>query len=113
MEQFHFDGTYDNRNKVVRDQHREVLLIEGRPYMRWVSHDKLTKRIANRRMYRDQLEQGSRLRVQLRGFKNAEINYAGRHLCKDLNSMDPRTLDKFRIPIYFEVVWQISTCKKF
>jgi len=47
--------------------------------------------------------QGGRLRVQLRGFKNSEINYAARHLCKDLNSMDPRTLDKFRIPIYFEV----------
>jgi len=48
------------------------------------------------------LESG-RLRVQLRRFKNLEIDYAARGLCEDLNRMDPMTLDKYRMPIWFDV----------
>jgi transposase len=48
------------------------------------------------------LENGQ-LRVRLRRFRNPEINYAARRLCEDLNRMDPRTLDRFRIPLYYEV----------
>ncbi len=48
------------------------------------------------------LEDGE-LRVRLRGFKNPEIDYAARRLCEDLNGMDPRTLDRFRIPLRYEV----------
>lgn len=44
-----------------------------------------------------------RLRVQLRRFKNPEIDYAARHLCEDLNQMKPFTLDKFHLPICYEV----------
>lgn len=50
-----------------------------------------------------QLESG-KLKVQLRGFRNADINYAARHLCDDLNKMRPMTLDKFRFPIHYEVL---------
>ena len=50
-----------------------------------------------------QLE-GGKLRVRLRRFKNPEIDYAARHLCGDLNQMKPRTLDKFRFPIHYEVM---------
>lgn len=49
------------------------------------------------------LEQG-RLVAKLRRFKNAEIDYAARYLCKELNQMKPYTLDKFRLPIHYEVV---------
>lgn len=45
-----------------------------------------------------------RLVVKLRRFKNAEIDYAARHLCEELNQMEPYTLDKFHLPIYYEVV---------
>lgn len=48
------------------------------------------------------LENGE-IRVRLRGFKNQEIDYAARRLCEDLNEMDPRTLDRFRIPLRYEV----------
>jgi len=48
------------------------------------------------------LEDGE-LRVRLRGFKNPEIDYAARRLCEDLNRMNPRTLDRFRIPLRYEV----------
>ena len=48
------------------------------------------------------LEHG-KLRVQLRRFKNPEIDYAARHLCEDLNRMNPFTLDKFHLPIHYEV----------
>jgi len=48
------------------------------------------------------LEQG-RLSVTLRRFKNREIDYAARHLCDDLNRMQPFTLDKFHIPLYYDV----------
>lgn len=49
------------------------------------------------------LEQG-RLAVKLRRFKNAEIDYAARHFCEELNQMKPYTLDKFHLPIHYEVV---------
>ncbi len=48
------------------------------------------------------LEDGE-LRVRLRGFRNPEIDYAARRLCEDLNGMNPRTLDRFRIPLRYEV----------
>ena len=48
------------------------------------------------------LEHG-RLKVTLRRFKNREIDYAARHLCEDLNRMQPFTSDKFHIPFYYDV----------
>ena len=48
--------------------------------------------------------EGGTLHVRLRGFKNAAIDYAARHLCEDLNEMKPFTLDKFRFPVRYEVV---------
>jgi hypothetical protein len=48
------------------------------------------------------LEAG-RLRVTLRRFKDREINYAARHLCEDLNRMQPVTLDRFQFPIHYQV----------
>ncbi len=48
------------------------------------------------------LEDGE-LRVRLRPFRNQEIDYAARRLCEDLNNMGPRTLDRFRIPLRYEV----------
>lgn len=48
------------------------------------------------------LEEG-RLRVRLKGFKNPEVDFAARRLCEDLNQMQPRTLDKYRFPIRYEV----------
>jgi hypothetical protein len=49
------------------------------------------------------LEDG-KLRVRLRRFKNPEINYAVRHLCDDLNQMEPVSLDKFQMPMRYEVM---------
>ena len=49
------------------------------------------------------LEQGQ-LRVQLRRFMNPEIDYAARHICEDLNRMNPFTSDRFRFPIHYEVL---------
>jgi len=49
------------------------------------------------------LEMGQ-LRVQLRRFMNPEIEYAARHICEDLNRMNPVTPDKFRFPIHYEVL---------
>jgi transposase len=49
-----------------------------------------------------QLQDGQ-LRVRLRRFRNPEIDYAARRLCEDLNRMHPRTLDRFRIPLHYEV----------
>ena len=49
------------------------------------------------------LENGE-LRVRLRRFKNPEIDYAARCLCEDLNEMNPRTLDRFRLPLRYEVL---------
>ena len=48
------------------------------------------------------LEDGE-LHVRLRPFRNQEIDYAARRLCEDLNNMGPRTLDRFRIPLRYEV----------
>ena len=47
--------------------------------------------------------EGGRLRVTLRRFKDREIDYAARHLCEDLNRMQPLTLDRFQFPIHYQV----------
>lgn len=47
--------------------------------------------------------QGDRLRVRLQRFKNPEIDYIARGLCEDINKMAPVTLDKYQLPIWFEV----------
>ncbi len=47
--------------------------------------------------------EGGRLEVTLRRFRDGEIDYAARHLCEDLNSMRPVTLDKFHFPIRYHV----------
>lgn len=47
--------------------------------------------------------EGGRLRVTLRRFKDREIDYAARHLCEDLNRMQPVTLDRFQFPIHYQV----------
>lgn len=59
-------------------------------------------KIVNRAGY-IKLEDG-KLQIRLRKFKDAEIDYAARHLCEDLNKMKPITLDKLRVPIHYEVV---------
>lgn len=48
------------------------------------------------------LENG-RLGVRLKGFRNPGVDFAARHLCEELNQMKPRTLDKYRFPIRYEV----------
>jgi transposase len=47
--------------------------------------------------------EGGQLQVRLRRFRNPEIDYAARRLCEDLNRMAPATLDRFRIPLHYEV----------
>ena len=47
--------------------------------------------------------EGGKLRVRLREFRNPVVDYAARHLCEDLNQMKPHTLDKFNLPIRYEV----------
>lgn len=47
--------------------------------------------------------EGGQLKVELRRFKNREIDYAARHLCEHLNAMNPVTLDRFRFPMHFQV----------
>ena len=47
--------------------------------------------------------QEGRLLVTLRRFKNREFDYAARHLCEDLNAMRPVTLDRFLLPIHYQV----------
>jgi len=47
--------------------------------------------------------EGGRLRVSLRRFKDREIDYAARHLCEDLNRMEPETLDRYGFAIHYEV----------
>jgi hypothetical protein len=47
--------------------------------------------------------EGGRLRVTLRRFKDREIDYAARHLCEDLNGMQPVTQDRFHLPIHYQV----------
>jgi hypothetical protein len=48
------------------------------------------------------LERGQ-LEVTLRRFTDREIDYAARHLCEDLNAMEPTTLDGFDFPIHYQV----------
>jgi len=47
--------------------------------------------------------EGGRLEVTLRRFTDREIDYAARHLCEDLNGMQPVTLDKFHFPLRYHV----------
>src|SRR5256886_4126513 len=47
--------------------------------------------------------EGGGLEVTLRRFTDREIDYAARHLCEDLNRMQPVTLDKFHLPIRYHV----------
>jgi len=47
--------------------------------------------------------EGGKLRIELRRFRNSEIDYAARHLCEDLNMMKPFALDKYRLPIHYAV----------
>jgi transposase len=47
--------------------------------------------------------EGGRLEVTLRRFTDREIDYAARHLCEELNRMQPATLDKFHLPIRYHV----------
>ena len=49
------------------------------------------------------LEKG-KLVVRLKRFSDPEIDNAARHLCEDLNRMSPVTLDKFQLPMRYEVV---------
>lgn len=48
------------------------------------------------------LERGV-LCVRLRRFGNREIDYAARHLCDDLNAMNPVTQDRYQLPLHYEV----------
>ena len=43
------------------------------------------------------------LEVTLKRFRNGEIDYAARHLCEDLNRLQPVTLDRFHLPIRYHV----------
>mgnify|MGYP001617597470 CR=1 FL=1 len=45
-----------------------------------------------------------KLKVQLRRFRNPEIDYAARHLCEDLNQMKPSAYGGFHLPIHYEVL---------
>jgi transposase len=47
--------------------------------------------------------EGGRFEVTLRGFADREIDYAARHLCENLNRMQPVTLDRFHLPIRYHV----------
>ena len=47
--------------------------------------------------------EGGQLEVILRRFTDRRIDYAARHLCEDLNSRHPVTLDKFHFPICYGV----------
>ena len=47
--------------------------------------------------------EGGQLEVTLRRFTNPEIDYAARHLCEDLNRMQPVTLDKLHLQIRYHV----------
>ena len=47
--------------------------------------------------------EGGELSVRLKRFKNRAIDYAARHLCEDLNEMEPVTLDKFGLRIRYQV----------
>lgn len=62
----------------------------------------LLSMIVNRGGY-IKLEEGE-LRVRLKRFKNRAINYAARRLCEDLNLLNPKTPDRFQLPIHYEVM---------
>lgn len=47
--------------------------------------------------------EGKTLKVRLRRFQNREVDYAARHLCEEVNSLSPRTSDRYRIPLHFGV----------
>ena len=47
--------------------------------------------------------EGGRIRVRLKGFRDTKVDFAARRLCEELNHMQPRTLDKHRFPIHYEV----------
>ncbi len=44
-----------------------------------------------------------KLYIKLRRFTNPEINYAAKHLCKELNKLNPKTLDKYHLPVHYDV----------
>lgn len=44
-----------------------------------------------------------RLEVTLRRFRNGEIDYAARHLCENLNRLEPATPDIFQLLIRYHV----------
>ena len=48
--------------------------------------------------------EGEQLNVTLRRFTDREIDYAVRHLCEDLNNMQPVTLDRFHFSIRYRVL---------
>ena len=48
------------------------------------------------------LEEG-RIRIRLKGFRDTKVDFVARRLCEELNHMQPRTLDKHRFPIHYEV----------
>jgi transposase len=52
-----FAGARDQRILVVEDVHRQVLMLNGRPYMQWAIEDGLTKRLAIVQLH--QLQVGS------------------------------------------------------
>jgi transposase len=47
--------------------------------------------------------EGNTLTIRLKKFTNEVIEYAARHLCKELNEMSPITLDKFGFQLRYEV----------
>lgn len=49
------------------------------------------------------LEEG-KIIITLRKFQDKEINYAARHLCKELNNMNATTVDKFQFNLHFKVL---------
>ena len=49
------------------------------------------------------IERG-KLKVSLRRFRNNELDYAARRLCEALNAMAPKTLDRYQLPIIYEVL---------
>lgn len=50
-----FAGTRDQRIVLVEDVYRQVLMVDGRPYMQWAIEDVLTKRLAIVQLHQLQL----------------------------------------------------------
>jgi len=50
-----FAGTRDQRIVLVEDVYRQVLMVDGRPYMQWAIEDVLTKRLAIVQLHQSQL----------------------------------------------------------